>query len=244
MGVLEWEFSGAPSAPQTAYKGVAATIPGVIEAENFDDGGARKAYSDEESENQGDATMRATEGVDLVTIPEGTAVGYTVAGEWLEYTVNVTGTTDKSFTARVASGSETSSFMLFLDDVAISDTIKIPAGADWDTYTEVTGQLNSLTEGEHVLKILITGSYVNIDWIALGLKPTGFSNPLNLGALEAESTFRVFNVQGKQVGQFKASNRSNITQKTQMVVDKSGVYLVKPQNDSKVYRVFVSKKGF
>lgn len=245
MGILEWEFSGAPSAPQSAYNGVVASIPGKIEAENYDEGGARKAYSDEESENQGDASFRAEEGVDIVAIPEGKAVGYTVAGEWLEYSVNVKSAGDQTFTARVSSGSESSSFMLFLDDVAISDTIKIPQGADWDTYTTVTGNLKTVTTGDHILKILITGSYVNLDWIYMGEEPpTGISKQLNLGALEAESTFNVFTVQGKQVAQFKSSSLSNLTHKTQMVVEKPGVYLVKAQNTSKVYRVFVSKKGF
>jgi len=245
MGILEWEFSGAPSAPQSAYNGVVASIPGKIEAENYDEGGARKAYSDEESENQGDASFRVEEGVDIVAIPEGKAVGYTVAGEWLEYSVNVKSAGDQTFTARVSSGSESSSFMLFLDDVAISDTIKIPQGADWDTYTTVTGNLKSVTTGDHILKILITGSYVNLDWIYMGEQPpTGITKQLNLGALEAESTFNVFTVQGKQVAQFKSSSLSNLTHKTQMVVEKPGVYLVKAQNTSKVYRVFVSKKGF
>jgi hypothetical protein len=59
-----------------------------------------------------------------------------------------------------------------------------------------------------------------------------------------KSTFNVFTVQGKQVAQFKSSSLSNLTHKTQMVVEKPGVYLVKAQNTSKVYRVFVSKKGF
>ena len=167
------------------------------------------------------------------------------SGEWLEYSVNVKSAGDQTFTARVSSGSESSSFMLFLDDVAISDTIKIPQGADWDTYTTVTGNLKTVTTGDHILKILITGSYVNLDWIYMGEEPpTGISKQLNLGALEAESTFNVFTVQGKQVAQFKSSSLSNLTHKTQMVVEKPGVYLVKAQNTSKVYRVFVSKKGF
>lgn len=244
MGILEWEFSGAPSAPQTPYNGVAASIPGKIEAENFDEGGARKAYSDEESENQGDALFRTEEGVDVVAIPEGKAVGYTIAGEWLEYTVNVEESGELKYTARVSSGSETSSFLLYMDDELITDTIKVPQGADWDTYGIVTGTIKSLTAGEHILKVLITGSYANIDWIYFGKEVLKISNQLNIGAVEAESSFSVFNIQGKQIAQFNALDESNLTQKTQMVVDKPGVYLVKSRKTSKVYRVFVSKNEF
>lgn len=243
MGILEWSFSGAsaPIIPQAPYKGVAASIPGKIEMEHYDEGGSGKAYSDEEAENQGDASFRVDEGVDIVSIGTGMAVGYTIAGEWLEYTVDVKVAGEQTLTARVSSGSENSSFMLFMDDVAISDTIKVPQGADWDTYTEVTGKIKPLTTGKHVLKVLITGSFVNLDWIKIDDRPIGISNQMNLGLLEGESAYKVYTVQGKQVAQFSALSNSNLTQKTQMVVDKPGVYIVKPQNSSKVYRVFVSK---
>jgi hypothetical protein len=235
-----WEFSGAASVPQSPYGGVAADIPGKIEMENYDEGGTRNAYSDDDSENKGDASFRSEEGVDVVSIDSGKAVGYTVAGEWLEYTVNVTAAGEQPFTARVSSGSDASSFRLLMDDVVITDTVKIPQGENWETYTTVTGKTNALTVGEHILKLQITGSYVNIDWIYFGEGPSAIKN-LNLRVSESESVFSVYTVQGKIVGQFRASEKSNLTQKTQMIVRKPGVYLVKPENGGKVYHVFVSK---
>jgi hypothetical protein len=214
--------------PQSPYKGVAATVPGKIEIENFDEGGARKAYSDDDSENQGDADFRMEEGVDLVKAGDGIAVGYTNAGEWMEYTVNVSSTEKKIFAARVASGSTTSSFQLFLDDKAITDTIKVPQTAEdnWDTYTQIQGDLSSLTAGEHVLKVLITGSYVNIDWIALGEEakeePITPLSPLNVGA--TQSAVQVFDLHGKQVGA-SASLRDMSLQ--------PGVYIVRQGSQTK-----------
>jgi len=48
---------------------------------------------------------------------------------------------------------------------AIADTVKVPNGGNWDTYTEVSGKTSEIAEGSHILKILITGNYANIDWI-------------------------------------------------------------------------------
>ena len=89
---------------------------GKIEVENYDDGGSRRGYSDTDAENKGDAEMRADEGVDLVLGGTGVALGYTAAGEWLEYTVNVENdANDVSISASVSSGVETSSFCILVD---------------------------------------------------------------------------------------------------------------------------------
>ena len=42
-----------PILPGGPYKGITPTVPGLIEAEDFDDGGNGVAYSDTTSGNQG-----------------------------------------------------------------------------------------------------------------------------------------------------------------------------------------------
>jgi hypothetical protein len=83
--------------------------------------------------------------------------------EWLEYTVNVESENVYIIEARVASGGDNSSFRLFLDDEPIADTIKAENTGDWDTYKTISAKTIKLSKGEHILKLLITGSYVNID---------------------------------------------------------------------------------
>jgi hypothetical protein len=73
------------------------------------------------------------------------------------------------FRANVATGLEGGSFQLFLDGKAVSDTIPVPQGEDWNTYATIDGETAELAKGEHVLRILFTGSYVNIDWIQFAL---------------------------------------------------------------------------
>lgn len=206
-------------------------IPGTLEAENYDVGGQGESYSDNETANQGGAYR--TDGVDIVSITGGGyAVGYTVAGEWLEYTVNVADPGIYTYTARIAAGGDSSSFRLFLDDVAISDTVKVSStGSDWETYAELSGTTVSLSAGAHVLKIEITGSYVNIDNFVFtkGTTHISKSTPNLMGNSQ---TYKVYNANGSYIGSFNAVDIPAIKTEIRKSNWKSGIYLVKNKNTS------------
>lgn len=155
--------------PQEPYNGKAVDLPGIIEAENFDKPGtgfANKSYNDNDSENQGDAKFRTEDGVDIVEGGSGKAIGYTNAGEWLEYSVNVKSAGKYKLTLNTASGSATSSLQFSVDGTDITDIISIPQTAEnkWDVYQEVDGGEVELKAGEQIIRLTITGSYVNVDW--------------------------------------------------------------------------------
>ena len=79
----------------------AISIPGTIQAENFDKGGEGLSFHDSDSNDEGDASYRSdNEGVDIVKGNNGNAIGYTKSGEWLEYTVNVKAEATMSNSAR------------------------------------------------------------------------------------------------------------------------------------------------
>ncbi|MDY6285611.1 MAG: carbohydrate-binding protein [Fibrobacter sp.] len=151
--------------PQEPYNGEAASIPGKIEMEDFDIGGQGQSYSDEERENRAGAYRE--EGVDVEALDDGYAVGYTIAGEWLEYTVNVGESAYYKATVHYASGSESSGIQLLIDDEALTKDITLPQTAEnaWNVYDDVTLDSLKLDAGTHVLKVLITGSYANLDYI-------------------------------------------------------------------------------
>jgi hypothetical protein len=151
--------------PQEPYNGEAASIPGKIEMEDFDIGGQGQSYSDEERENRAGAYRE--EGVDVEALDDGYAVGYTIAGEWLEYTVNVDESAYYKATVHYASGSESSGIQLLIDDEALTEDITLPQTAEnaWNVYDDVTLDSLKLDAGTHVLKVLITGSYANLDYI-------------------------------------------------------------------------------
>jgi hypothetical protein len=138
--------------------------------EDFDKGCNGLAYSDSDDENEGDGEYRKESGVDVVKGNGGLAIGYTSAGEWMEYTVNVKSAGNYSFVADVASGSDNSGFHISLmnggEEIELTDKLDVPNGGDWDTYTSIEGELSkSLEEGEQILRVTIDGPYVNIDKI-------------------------------------------------------------------------------
>ena len=47
-----------PTVPQGPYKDKKASVPGTIEAENYDVGGNGFAYNDDDDDNRGDAKFR------------------------------------------------------------------------------------------------------------------------------------------------------------------------------------------
>lgn len=164
-------------------------IPGMIEAENYDEGGQSVSFSDKDFVNEGKAYR--DDGVDIVGLGcsdsaatqdcSGYAVGYTQAGEWLEYSVKVSAAGKYLFRANVASGLDVGGFQLFIDGEAVSDTVAVPQGEDWNTYGTVDGETAELTAGEHVLRVLFTGAYVNLDWIKFAQDEEGLNATTRIG---------------------------------------------------------------
>ena len=211
--------------PQEPYKGTAIAIPGTVEAEDYDNGGQNNAYYDTDDTTQG--KVYREDGVDVVSITGGYAVGYTVAGEWMEYTVNVAKAGTYTFEAAVASGSRSSSFQLFLDSAAITDTVKVDS-ASWTTYSAVSGTTKMLAAGTHVLKIAITGSYVNIDKITFSDGTTRIA--ASPASKFSAGTYRIFDVQGNYLGNVSISGIADAEAQVSKSVKRPGMYLLKGVN--------------
>lgn len=161
----ERKLAASVRTAQAPYQGEAAVIPGKIEAENFDEGGEGEAYHDEEEENQGGGA-RLDEGVDVKSEGGRTCLGWTVKGEWLEYTVDVKETSQYKYTAYVATDNNNASFHFEIDGESITKTKTVGSTGDWDIYKEVTGVTKEITAGKHTLRLSIDGSFFDIDWFS------------------------------------------------------------------------------
>ena len=158
-----FEGSGStPPTPQTPYGDKAVTIPAKIEAENYDVPGTGRgeeaqSYSDNESENQGDAEFRTDLGVDIVLGGTGKAIGYTAAGEWLEYSIVVPEDGEYALKASASTGMENGAgFCLLVDGKAVGDTVKVSqTGEDWSVYEEFDAGKATLTKGEHIVRLVL-----------------------------------------------------------------------------------------
>ena len=222
-----------------AVAGEPAAIPGKIEAENYDISGVgsgNSSYSDKDSENRGKEYRK--DGVDIYTGGDNYAIGYTQEGEWLEYTVNVAATGEYKVTAHVASGSETSGFSLLVDDKEIVPATTVPkTGAEWDVYEDLSLGIVNLEAGKHVLKLLITSNYVNVDWIEFEAMGETISIRQNFAASRTPVTYDVFDMLGSHVGRIDAVNAQEVSQKVRALVKNGGSYYVKSRNGSATIRV-------
>ena len=212
---------------------VGAKVEGTanfIDFENYDVGGAGKAYYDMDTKNQGGEYRE--DRVDIVKNGDGFAVGYTQKGEWLEYTVNVQAGGKLPFELCYASGMDNTGVRLFMDDEAITDTLALTGTGDFDTYGTFKGTTTKeLTEGEHVLKVLVTSDYVNLDWIAFGesegsaedirngttgivpknaLNGAGAASMANAFA-RAAGSYRVFDLMGSELGNIRLNAGATLT---------------------------------
>ncbi|SHK64530.1 Carbohydrate binding module (family 6) [Fibrobacter sp. UWT2] len=232
--------------PQTPYKEVAAKIPGKIEAENYDVGGHNKAFYDNDRENQGKA-YREDE-VDVVDISDskcgdaacaGYAIGYTNDGEWVEYTINVTADAKYDITANVATAFETSAMQLFIDDKEITESVVAPkVDSVWTTYKEVEIGSAELKKGEHVLKLLITGGYLNVDWIQFtDPNDTTTSIAKNVKLAPQTASYNVFGTTGKFLGRVESGANMAATLKNAGFA--SGMYILRAVGLNKTLRVQV-----
>jgi len=146
---------------RSPYKGVIA-IPGVIEAENFDEGTNGYTYFDADAANTG--TKYRTTGVDIEASEEtdGFQVGWTATGEWLEYTVRVDSAGEYSL--RLYAASTTSGGALKVDfGYSGSVTYYVNSTGSWTKRAIFKNKMN-LQQGEQIVRLNIAnGISFNID---------------------------------------------------------------------------------
>lgn len=176
-------------------------IPGTLQVEFYDKGGEGAAYHDNDSENQGDANYRSSDGVDIVNGNGGKAIGYTNTGEWVEYTINVKEAGTYDYKATVSSGTTNSGFSINLKEngtiTKLAD-VKVPqtGSNDWGTYTTVSGTFSKPLEvGEQILRLTITGSSCNIDKIQFSINTSGI-NGVTVYELSDDA---LYNLSGQKV---------------------------------------------
>ena len=220
-------------------------IPGKIEAENYNKGGAEVAYHDLNKGNEGGKFRK--DDVDIYQPNMGLAVGYAQKGEWLKYTVNVAVDGDYAITANVAGDNGTGGFVLYMDDQCISDTI-INDGKGFDSYALVNGGEASLKAGEHELKIEITSDWIDIDYVEFSVKNSSdpdrtaiLDHRLNLSIGEAMTSFNVFDIRGRKMASLKAQNMAEAVEMVRkgdvQDIARGGVYFVASQKKNKQLQI-------
>jgi len=149
---------------QLPFGGTAWNIPGKIEAENYDIGDTL-AYDDSSVGNSGGVYRSGNVDIESCTDDNGGYdVGWTVAGEWLEYTVNVRKDTLYDFLARVASPNSGKYFNIQMDGVNIG-TFNIPNTGDWQKWQTVKISGVALSSGQKIMRVAIDAGDFNLNYV-------------------------------------------------------------------------------
>ncbi len=204
---------------QEPFNSTAHTIPGRIEAEEYDLGGEGLAYHEANEEgNQGEAPFRNDE-VDIEVTQDVDGdynIAYILQDEWLEYTVDVTNTGEYDLDIRVAKDGDGGLFHIEIDGEDVTGAINVPNTAGWQTWETITLEDISLTEGEHVMRLVFESDYFNLNYLefkglitslntndlsSLEVYPNPFtSNGLKVKVGE-ESNYQIHNTTGVLVEQ-------------------------------------------
>jgi aryl-phospho-beta-D-glucosidase BglC (GH1 family) len=166
-------------ASSTPYFGTPMSIPGKIEAENYDLGLQGVAYRDLSPGNLGSMKTYRLDDVDISYCND-TGSGFFVekvqAGEWLNYTVNVQASGKYDFKIRLVSTNPGKQIYLQVNDKNISGLLDVPVSTS-GIFQTLTIPNVTLTQGVQDLRIFFIHPDPYINYIQV--KPS-LGNPTNM----------------------------------------------------------------
>jgi len=175
-----------------SYLGVSATIPGTVEAENYDIGGEGLTYHETDDINIAGA-YRPDEAVDIYDrLGDGYHIGNAVPGEWYEYTVNVSHSGEYIINIMLASLEGGGKFQVKIGEVE-SDTLIAPVTYSALNTASVSTIMN-LNAGEQIMRFtVISLPLFNIDKIV-------FESPEAVEVKKVENlSFTIFQNQDREL---------------------------------------------
>lgn len=222
------------------YLSTSVSVPGTVQAENYDIGGEGLTWHDVDEVNQGN-TWRTKDGVDIFQYLSGKyCVGNVAIDEWLEYTINVPTTATYTITANVGSTSAGGQFTLKFKN-GTTKAFTVPATGGNYTFKPVTNNFN-LVAGEQVMRLNITQtpnyfidnisfsfvtSIEDINHEKLSVYPNPATNQINISGMLGETTIELFNSNGSLVKTF-TTQENNLSFSIESLSD--GFYLLKCQS--------------
>ena len=159
------EIMAGTGCPQAPYLMTPVTLPGTVEAENYDLGGQSVAYNDTDASNNGGA-YRPTESVDIEGTTDsgfGFNVGWIAPGEWLEYTVDVTEAGIYDIDVRVASQDTGGELFIASDGVDLTGPITFDPTGGFQSWTTVRAEDVMLEAGVQTLRMEMVSGEFNVN---------------------------------------------------------------------------------
>ncbi len=178
-------------------------IPGRIYASEYDLGTNNFAYYDLDVANYWVATGEHTswnsgdkfrnDGVDIEGCSDnsgtnGYDVGWTQAGEWLQYTVNISETALYDLQARVATIYVNRKIHFQLDEVDLCPATTFNSTGGWQNWQTITIPNLVLEAGEHRLRVMIDVGDFNLNYVNFVKKEATNTIPATFVSAATDST--------------------------------------------------------
>ena len=156
------------------YGGTPAGIPGTVQAANYDTGGQGVAYN--VTSVNGTGNSYRSDGVDLESCSDtgcGDDLGWTAAGQWFKYTVNVATAGTYAVSFRLASPSGVTDGLHIANAAGsnLSGNVNVPATGGWQTWTTVTASV-ALQAGQQTLTVDQDNAGWNLHYMAFATAST------------------------------------------------------------------------
>jgi len=165
---------GTPPAGDQPFGGSPAAVPGTLQAANYDTGGQGVAYN--VTATNGTANSYRSDGVDLEatadtsdTSPAGGAydLGWTAAGQWFKYTVEVSTAGTYTVSLRVAAPGAVTDALHIVNSAGtnLSGSVAVPATGGYQTWVTVTASV-TLAAGAQTLTVDQDAAGWNLHFLA------------------------------------------------------------------------------
>ncbi|MEL6649489.1 MAG: cellulase family glycosylhydrolase [Bacteroidota bacterium] len=156
---------------QSPFNLTPIAIPGVLEVEEYDNGGEGLAYHDSEPANI-PGGFRQDEGVDIGAFGNGYILEYVASGEWIEYTVDVEQAGRYSVKADIASEVANGTYSISFEKNNATTNFTAPNTGSWTGFQEVNASNEiELEAGVQQFRLSITNNNpFNIDHITFTLE--------------------------------------------------------------------------
>ncbi len=136
----------------TAFGGTPVSVPGTINARDYDEGGEGIAYHDLDKNNAG-LLYRPDEGVDLSGDGGSIHVYFIIASEWIEYTFEVEEAGEYKFTPYMATVPGFGNFRMFINNEDVSGKVRVNGTGGFINFQPFEVPSVELEAGTHIMRM-------------------------------------------------------------------------------------------
>ncbi|MDR1121556.1 MAG: carbohydrate-binding protein [Dysgonamonadaceae bacterium] len=193
-------------------------IPNTFLAENYTTGGEGITWHDSDTINEGEIYRH--DGVDIEPCADGNAnIFNIVAGEWLDYRLNVPTTANYRFEFRVASPQGKGAFHVEVDGVDKTGGITLPVTGSFQTWTVVSVTDIALASGVHTFRFCMDEGGFNLAGFAISFAAPAIPVGKRI-TIQNGSNYVTFNAQNQII-----CNSPTITPDCIFTVEQNGNFI-------------------